>query len=155
MANLTSKFTKQDIETLLEAMDYWEITGNHEYHVLTMIKNAPMPPEDHEAFEAMLQIKNYFQSKEKDIIASRSVRQEKSIFLKAKLMMARNDLGIDELFEMSKEEDIKVNSLKQIEISSKNEEIQKQLSYAEYFIKDLGVWDHFQKFLSEKKSSLR
>lgn len=154
MANLNSKFTKQDIETLLEAVDDWEITGNHEYHILNMIKNAPMPPENHEAFESMLQIKNYFQNKEKDILASRSVRQEKSIFLKAKLMMARNDLGINELFEMSKE-DIKSNDLKQIENSSKQDDAKKQLSYAEYFIKDLGVWDHFQKFLADKKNSIR
>jgi hypothetical protein len=28
----------------------------------------------------------------------------------------------------------------------------KKLELAEFFIKDLGVWDHYQKFLTEKKA---
>jgi hypothetical protein len=31
--------------------------------------------------------------------------------------------------------------------------MQQKLEQAEYFIKDLGVWDHFQKFLTERKTS--
>jgi hypothetical protein len=147
---LDKKFTRQDVETLIEAMGDWEMVGNHEYHVLTMIKNAPMPPENHEAFEAMAQIKDYFQNREKDILASRSVRQEKAIFLKAKLLMLRQDVDAGQFIEMA------INSTPAAtpETAPVNQTLaQEKLEQAEYFIKDLGVWDHFQKFLTERKTS--
>jgi hypothetical protein len=147
---LDKKFTRQDVETLIEAMGDWEMVGNHEYHVLTMIKNAPMPPENHEAFEAMAQIKDYFQNREKDILASRSVRQEKAIFLKAKLLMLRQDVDAGQFIEMA----INGTPAAPSETAPVNQTLaQEKLEQAEYFIKDLGVWDHFQKFLTERKTS--
>lgn len=146
---LDKKFTRQDIETLIEAMGDWEMVGNHEYHVLTMIKNAPMPPENHEAFEAMQQIKEYFTNREKDILASRSVRQEKAIFLKAKLLMLRQDIDAGQFIEMAINSDQSIRS----EVATEPSQMQKRLEQAEFFIKDLGVWDHFQKFLAERASS--
>lgn len=146
---LDKKFTRQDIETLIEAMGDWEMVGNHEYHVLTMIKNAPMPPENHEAFEAMQQIKEYFTNREKDILASRSVRQEKAIFLKAKLLMLRQDIDAGQFIEMALNTDQPVKT----ESIAEPVQAQKRLEQAEFFIKDLGVWDHFQKFLAERAGS--
>lgn len=147
---LDKKFTRQDVETLIEAMGDWEMVGNHEYHVLTMIKNAPMPPENHEAFEAMAQIKDYFQNREKDILASRSVRQEKAIFLKAKLLMLRQDVDAGQFIEMA----INSTPAAPSETTPVNQTLaQEKLEQAEYFIKDLGVWDHFQRFLTERKTS--
>lgn len=149
-----SRFNRDDIETLIEAMGDWEMVGNHDFHLLTMIKNAPMPPEEHEAYEVMNQIKDVFRSRERDILASRALRQEKSIFLKAKLLMIRGEVGIDKLFDMAEHCDsataLKVDSPK---IASKKlaTDTEKQLELAQFFIKDLGVWDHFQKFLQDNQ----
>ena len=113
-----------------------------------------MPPEDHEAYDVMNQIKDVFRSREKDILASRALRQEKSIFLKAKLLMIRGEVGIDKLFDMAEHCDsatpLKVDSPK---IASKKlaTDTEKQLELAQFFIKDLGVWDHFQKFLQDNQ----
>jgi hypothetical protein len=107
----------------------------------------------------MDQIKQYFKKREKDIMASKSIRQEKSIFLKAKLLMLRQDLQRDEFLEIATtniENNNKVNEQEnknQLKISTKDSEIKKKLDMAEFFIKDLGVWSHFEKFLAEKSKS--
>lgn len=152
---LEKKFNNQDIETLIEAMEDWEAVGNQEYHILSMIKSAPMPPSDHEAFEYMDQIKQYFKKREKDIMASKSIRQEKSIFLKAKLLMLRQDLQRDEFLEIATTniENNNKFSEKENKINTKESEIKKKLDMAEFFIKDLGVWSHFEKFLAEKSKT--
>jgi hypothetical protein len=49
MGELTSKFSREDIELLLEATSDWEALGSQQFHLLNMVKAAPMPPEDHEA----------------------------------------------------------------------------------------------------------
>jgi hypothetical protein len=173
MSDLTSKFTREDLETLLEAMSDWESLGNHEFHVLQMIKNAAMPPEDHEAFEQFLQIKEHFRKREKEIIASREVRQEKAVFLKAKLMLVRKDVGISALFDMAANADANSPAPKPKEerepeawnhleepvkkaataaVAVEDEGIAKRLTLAEFFIRDLGVWDHYQKFIAEKSA---
>jgi hypothetical protein len=163
MSDLTSKFTREDIETLIEATGDWETLGNHEFHVMSMFKGAPMPPEDHEAFEVMQQIKDHFRKREKEILASRAVRQEKAVFLKAKLMMARKDLGISQLFDLAAATD--ANSPMPVKEVPKSEEdaeapvakapkapanAAQKLADAEFFIKDLGVWGHYEKFLKER-----
>lgn len=162
MGELSSKFSRDDIETLLEAIGDWEMLGNQEFHVLQMIKNAPMPPDDHEAHEAMQNIKDHFKRREKDIMRSREVRQERSIFLKAKLMLVRKDIGITQLFDMAaavdpntpltpKEEECgegceTVQETKRDTVAS----LRKKLELAEFFIDDLGVKSHYEKFLAEK-----
>lgn len=168
MSELKSEFTRTDIETLIESVGDWETVGNHEYHVLNMIKNAPMPPEGHEAFEPMTQIKDYFKSREKSIIASRETRQEKAVFLKAKLMMVRRDMGIDQLFDMAAcAEEVSPllapkerpqlpapqETPKAVVAEGSLEEALKKLQLAEEFIKDMGVTSYYEKFLAEQKNS--
>lgn len=162
MGELSSQFTREDIETLLEAMGDWEVLGNHEFHVMQMIKGAPLPPEDHEAFEVMQQIKEHYRKREKDIKASREVRQEKAVFLKAKLMLVRKELGINQLFDMSANTDPNSPMPQPKDESEAPEpkakpkkadpDVAKKLEMAEFFIKDLGVWPHYEKFLVEQKS---
>lgn len=175
MSELKSSFTRDDLETLIESMDFWESMGNQEFHLMNMIKNAPMPPEDHEAFDSMQQIKDHFRSRERDIEATRQTRQEKAVFLKAKLMLVRRDLSIDQLFDMATEatpeaqaapvekpdtahaaapvvesaEAVEVSELPPV-VSKVESNLESSLEQAEFFIKDLGVWDHYQKFLADK-----
>lgn len=169
MAELVSKLTREDIETLIEAMGDWEMIGNHEFHVMSMIKNAPMPPEDHEAYDIMAQIKEHYRKRAKEIEASRVVRQEKAVFLKAKLMLARKDLGINQLFDLAANTDPnspmptpKVaeeggfepatnGKAVKVPVQTSDGDAQKKLEAAEFFIKDLGVWDHYRKFLQERE----
>jgi hypothetical protein len=91
--------------------------------------------------------------------------------LKAKLMLVRRDMGIDQLFEMAAEaasptqpapvekvpQAVPVSSEKadsggvKIPVSTTDEGDQGTLEDAVFFLKDLGVWDHYQKFLADRK----
>lgn len=151
MSELSSKFSQQDIETLIESMDDWELMGNQEYHILQMIKSAPLPPEDHEAYDVMSQIKDHFKKRERDIKKNRQIRQERATFLKCKLMMVRNDLGANELWDMAAN-----GELSPVKKEDDNKDLQddcvKKLRLAEEFIDDLGVRKHYNTFLAEKNS---
>ena len=156
MGELTSKFSREDIELLLEATSDWEALGSQQFHLMNMVKAAPMPPEDHEAYEMMVAIKNHFHNIEKDIKESRVTRQERAVFIRAKLMLVRRDMGINQLFEMATEESaptsIPVSSKDQpVSIPVNKSDLAAKLEQAEFFIRDLGVWDHYQKFLTEAK----
>lgn len=161
MGMLESKFTRVDLDTLIEAMGDWETVGNHDYHMLSMIKNMPMPPEDHEAFEYIKDIKAHFLKREREINDSRTMRQERATLLKAKLMLVRADMSIDRLFEMSVDANSTQTAPTRKEASNTVEEtpkvaageiedVRKRLALAEFFIKDLGTWAHYEKFLAEK-----
>ena len=159
MAGLTNKFTAEDIQTLIESVDDWESLGNQDFHFMSMIKNVPMPPEDHEGFDAMRQIKEHFKKREKEIVASRSLRQEKAVFLKAKLMLTKRDIGINCLFDMSINTD--TSSVSKSNADNKNQipnepsdDLKKRLELAEFFIQDLGVKAHYETYLKEKLEKL-
>lgn len=164
MSELSSKFTKDDVQTLLDSMSDWEMLGNHEFHMMQAVRNAPLPPEDSgESYEVMNQIKEHFKRREKEIMATREMRQEKAIFLKAKLMLIKRDMGINQLFDMATsvsaepvgQGSVPVESGCEVPVEAilvpENNEAQKSLELAEFFIKDLGVWDHYSKFLKEQK----
>lgn len=147
MAQLNSALSKVDLKTLIESMDYWEERGNQDFHALNLVKNAPVPPEDHEAFDFVKNIKAHFKEREKDIKATREVRQETATLLKAKLFMIKQSLGIDELFENAAIEGEVVPAPKK----KMSKEQRAALELAEEFIKDLGVWKHYETFLAGKK----
>lgn len=162
MGMLESKFTREDLDTLIAAMGDWETVGNQEFYMLNMIRQIPMPPEDHEAFEAIQQVKKHFAEREKEIKDTRSIREERAVFIKAKLMMIRQDMTVDQLFEMAtttspapdKVEGKKVPILDLSAESAKAPETETQkLESAEFFINDMGCSAMYQKFLEEKKDS--
>ena len=162
MSELSSKFGRDDLETLIEAIGDWELLGNQEFNFLQMIEGSPMPPEDHEAFETFKQIKQHYREKKQDIVGNRAMRQEKAVFLKAKLMMVRRDMQITDLFEMASDVPVEPESppKRKPPVADKDVmapmpvaqvgEMNQKLSLAEFFIKDLGVWEHYLKFLKEK-----
>lgn len=155
MSELTSKFSKEDLETLIEAIGDWELMGSQEFNFLSMIEDAPMPPEDHEAFKVMQSIRDHYRAKKQQILDNRSVRQEKAVFLKAKLMLIRRDMNMDSLFEMTIESSgtgVPVTPPVMLSKKFAPADAQQKLEMAEFFIKDLGVWSHYEKFLAEKKA---
>jgi len=184
MTELSSKFSREDVETLIAAVGDWELVGNQEFHMMQMIRNAPMPPEDHEAYEPMSQIKEWYRNREKKILDGRELRQERAVFLKAKLMLVRRDMQISQLFEMANEPPQAGSpqagspqagspqaesppqakappqvvptpapeTLPSAEGTNSPLDAQQKLDLAEFFIKDLGVWEHYLKFLQERHS---
>lgn len=157
MGELSSKFSRDDIETLIESMGDWEMVGEQDYHLLQAIEDSPIPPDDHEAYEIMVRIKEHYRQRKQRIIDHRAVRQEKAVFLKAKLMLIRKDMAIDSLFEVEEDKNAPKPLPRPATVSEPSEEGNdiwakqaKALNLAEFFIKDLGVWDHYQKFLAER-----
>lgn len=157
MGELTSKFSRDDIEVLLEATNDWESLGSQEWHLMNMVKGAPVPDAKQypEAYEMVTAIKAHFKKREKDIKDSRVTRQERAVFLKAKLMLVRRDMGINQLFEMATEdatpEQVAVAELAREQANSVSVPVSTNaLMKAEFFIRDLGVWNHYQRFLEEE-----
>ena len=153
MGNLSSRFEMKDLEMLIDSIDDWESMRNQEFHMLNAIKGTPMPPEDHEAFEPFQYLKNMFKQREKEIERNRTMRQEKAVFLKAKLMLARQDMDVNSLFDFASEEEPKVSNNNSETQSSESGSYQKRWESAEEFIKDLGVWSHYETFLSNMEES--
>lgn len=166
MSELSSQFNRQDVETLIESVGDWETVGNQEFHFMQMIRNAPLPPEDHEAFQAMEQIKDYYTKREKKINDGRALRQEKAVFLKAKLMLVRQDMQIDDLFEMPIDSSVPDPALAPapapasasdpasdpVATPPESPQVGRSLELAEFFIKDMGVWEYYEKFLADRES---
>lgn len=151
MGHLSSALSKEEIGLLIEAVSDWEAIGNHEFHVLSMVKKQPMPDEDDDQYEFIKQIKDHFKKREKEIQDSCTLRQEKAILAKAKLVLIRHDLGIGQLFENSQIPSASIQVLDDIasgQVATPQEKT--QLELAEFYIKDLGVWDMYQKFLQER-----
>lgn len=163
MGELTSKFTRADIETLIEALGDWEMIGNQEFHFLQMIEDAPLPPEDNEAHEIVLRVKEHYRQKKRQILEHRALRQEQAVFIKAKLMLVRRDMQINDLFEMpvspEAPETTSVTEAQDSQIPPNEENAvspgntTRRLYLAEYFIKDLGVWAHYEKYLEDREKS--
>jgi hypothetical protein len=179
MAILESKFSREDVETLVEAMGDWETLGNHEFYLMQMVRQAPMPPEEEsEAYEYFRNIKDHFAEREKEILATRLVRQERAVFLKAKLMLVRQEMSVNQLFEMATTSEVAKTETPKESLETLKKEakpvldmtveptvepvepsvdtpddipVAQRLEWAEWFIKDLGVWSHYDKFLEEKK----
>jgi len=161
MSELSSKFNRQDVETLIESVDDWETVGNQEFHFMQMVRNAPMPPEDHEAFDVFSQMKDYYGKREKHIVDGRALRQEKAVFLKAKLMLVRQDMEIGDLFEMPTDDSVPAPPVTATpeatpeaapEATPETPQVGRTLELAEFFIKDMGVWSYYEKFLDERNS---
>lgn len=151
MSNLDSNLNRDDLETLLEATNDWELIGSNDLYSLNILKAIPLPAEDHESYKFIRDLKDYYRSREKDIRAARAVRQEKAIFLKAKLMMLKRDLDINKLFDEAQSPIVEVAKFVPESTEPKVEDsVMLSLSRAEDFIRDLGVWEHYQKFCLER-----
>jgi len=165
---IDTKITSQDLETLIEAMGDWESTGNHEFHIMNAVKNAILPAEENESYEFVKQVKDHFAKREKQIKADRSVRQEKAIFLKAKLMWHKSQGGIQQIFEdarqpvaqplsASEEEAMLFPGLETTETKPQNVDMSSaaaKLKLAERFIEECGIRTHYEKFLADEQTSV-
>jgi|694.fasta_scaffold12037_16 hypothetical protein len=153
------KFTLSDIETLIEAVGDWELVNNQDFNAMIVIKNLLLPPEDSQDYEGVKALKKHFAVREKDIMASRSLRQEIAVFLKAKLYRARRELGICKLFDMASGNDDKeatlVTAEKPVNLNAKDDAstLKKRLELAEAFIDDLKVRSYYEKFIEDRKNA--
>lgn len=150
MAQLDSRLTKEDLDVLIEAMGDWETIGNQEFHAMNMVKSAVLPPEEDPSYEFVKQLKEHFQQREKDIRDARSVRQEKAILVKCKLMLNKSDMGIEQLFADAR------MPIKEFSTPATSATLQglhpdtAKLRLAEQFIEECSITSHYQKFLKDK-----
>lgn len=139
MGVLVTTFDEADIQTLIEAMGDWELVNNQDYVEMQIVEKVPMPPEENaEARQYIAAIKQHFSERKKEIENTRANRQERAVFLKAKLMLVRRDLTIKKVFEMATDDD---------------QARKDKLALAEEFIQDLGVQKHWEDFLAQKQAS--
>lgn len=140
MGTLDSKLETEDLDTLLEAMEGWESNNNHEFHVMNAVKSIPVPPEDEESYEPIRMIKEHYRKREKEIKDNRSIRQEKAVFLKAKLMLIKQDGGIAQLY---------AEAGKPVAEAAPTTD-KADLYAAESFIEDMKVWKYYDKFRTDR-----
>ena len=98
MATLDSNFGEDDLNLLIEAITEWE---NHDRQMLSLIwamKNNPLPADmTDDIKEAMERVKAHYLSKEKALKSQAQLRSERSILIKAKIIMQKQDRAIDQL----------------------------------------------------------
>jgi len=172
MAFLDSKLTNDDLNTLVEAMSDWESIGNHEYHLMNAVRSAIMPPEDSESHEFVKMVKDHYRAREKEIKDTRLVRQERAVFLKAKLMLARSSNAVEQLFDQAStpvEEKPQIvqpgqvlegagSELTQEErtqtVEAPSDKLVKEHELALRYMKECGIWGHWEKFLAAEMASV-
>lgn len=160
MAMIEGKLTSEDVEVLIESMDYWETTGNREFHIMEMFRNMPLPEPDHEAFEPIKEAKKYFAGRERDIKADRALRKEKATILKAKLMLMRQDMAVDRIFNVDTSVDAQVEQkdtskdVTKTPQSGVSENSPSKLAKAETFLDQSGIKSYYDKFLDGKPSTI-
>lgn len=128
MSQLNSKFTRDDIDNLIDSVSAWEMEHQHQYHSLQIVKQIPMPPEDHPSYDYIKALKKEFIDRERSIKADQKVNQEKAVFLKAKLMLIRQDMAIDQLFEMATDNTMPIKDSAPVENGSSKPEVPNQTS---------------------------
>ena len=100
MKNLQASLGMADLEVLLEAMSEWENLGNHDYYMMQQVKNMPIPTEEEsEQWNKIItQLKSHYANREKTIKSDKQVREEKAVFTRAKLMMIRQAVAANMLW---------------------------------------------------------
>lgn len=166
MATLDSKLSVSDIQLLVDAVGDWEMNNNHDYHIMQIVKNTIVPDEEEnqEQYEFVMQVKNHFKQREKEINDKRSLRQEQAIILKAKLMLLKNELDVDQIFDDAQESIPKIKKLQVnaptavvvVDEPIKDSKLDK-LDKAESFLnqsKYAKIWELYQSDLNGKPSTL-
>jgi hypothetical protein len=166
-SEMSSQFNRDDIEVLIDSIGDWEMHGNQEYNIAQMIKNIPMPDEDHPQYDVVREAKEHFRRREKLIIQQRADRQEKAVFIRAKLFLTRREVNVNQVFDMAAdfsdapltpqvEEELvstpDVDSAPK-SLSKEAEDYKKRLELAEFFIKDLGVDANYRAYLDGLQES--
>jgi len=144
MGSLDSTFVQADIETLIEAMDEWESLANREFAIAQMVKSIPLPPTEDPSYELIYALKEQFRLREKEINASKAMKQETATLLKAKLFLAKRDAAVNQLFDFAQSMGVKGGS--------EVEELTRRLKLAEQYMQEVGIFPRYQKFLEEQKT---
>jgi hypothetical protein len=165
-SEMSSQFTRDDIEILIESIGDWEMNGSQEYNVAQMIKAIPLPDEDHPQYDVVREAKEHFRRRERLIAQKRADRQEKAVFIRAKLFLTRREVNVNQIFDMAadfsdapltpqvEEDQFVPTSDESPKSSSKDlEDYKKRLELAEFFINDLGVGANYRAFLDERQKS--
>lgn len=160
MSEFKKELDLKDVGLLIEAMDFWENSGNREFHILQFAKNVILPDEeDEEAYNAVMKFKSYFLDREKDILADKALRQENATFIKTKLFLMKGDMSVDQVFQDA-------SSPVKVPVSGPKTESQPvsseagsdqcdKLQNAEKFLTDSGIFHFYENFLDGQPSTLQ
>lgn len=151
--------TTKDINLLLEAIDIWQAWNTQDYNVLNLLKTMPLPPEGSSEYEVLSQLKERALSRQQEIENRHRLVEEQAVSLRYKLILARRALEAKKVLEMSLEElDDCLSQQKQSqgELTPESKQIgqyescRRSLQLAEQFIRDVGIWHYYEKFLLEQ-----
>jgi len=160
MESLKAALNMTDLELLLEAVGEWESVGNYEFSVMQQIKNIPVPDEEEneEAHKYIMAVKEHFKKREKEIKAARSVRQEQSTFLRAKLFMIKQKTGMDKLWTNPDDADISAPRERAVSstASRKAEDPlwETKFGIAQAYMEEMKMWKYFETHMQEKLAAL-
>ncbi len=158
MKTLQAALNMSDVETLLEAVADWENLGNQDYFMMQQVKNMPIPSEEENEYlhKVLTSLKQHFADQEKSIKMARQIREEKSVFVRAKLLMIKqsvaanmlwsnpDDAGVGDTIPTQKKE-VVVNTTSSIE------DYKAKYDEAVRFITEVGILSHYEKFLKENE----
>jgi len=156
---LDSRLVKPDLITLIEAVRDWQRVGDRELHMLQMVKDMPYPPEDHEAYDWVSQMKKQYKEREREIKEASELRAEKATLLAAKLYLAKNELSIQGMLDLAEMITTNEESLLQedpqteIKLSPKSD-AKEELDLAYEYIRDVGIWKNFSDFRAERRGEV-
>lgn len=96
---IEAEINDADFSTILEALSFWEVQIGAELEVINRIKHLPEPEfPDEETKIAFHTWKNSMIGKEKELRKSIKIRMEKSILLKAKLLLMNQRNACNQFF---------------------------------------------------------
>lgn len=117
MSELKGELNSDDLQVLMEAMDHWERGEQHTLQMCKILRAIPegeeldrlleetVPESIRDSLRAqVISEKRQVDSKEKEAKANLEIRREKSILLRAKLILMKQSAAVDQLFSGSSED---------------------------------------------------
>ena len=103
---LDADFTKQDLDTLLDALDEWETKGQDLLHIIEKLKIIPDPTDDvpEEYREGFLNFKRSMLAQEPEAKKDKKMRREIATMMKAKIILMNQSRAADQMMDEAREE---------------------------------------------------
>jgi len=99
---IDAEITESDFETIMEALNCWEIQCNADLDLIKRLKDLPDPEfPDKETLEQFRAWKNSLLSREPKLKKDGRIRMEKAIMLKAKLLMMNQQQATDKFLDIA------------------------------------------------------
>lgn len=152
MKDLKASLGTADLEVLLEAMQEWENLGNHDYYVMQQVRNMPIPSEEEsEQWNKIItQLKAHYSEREKTIKSDKQVREEKAVFTRAKLMMIRQAVASNKLWNNPEDAGLdEPTPARKVVSKVEMEDFKRKYEIAVAYMTDMKIMKFFEPYLEE------